>query len=455
MNEWIKEEFKNCEFGDKRLINRAEKILENRMSNSRGSIPECSQEKKEMKATYRFFENEYFNHRDILKGHKMKTEEKIKSEKIVLSLQDSMSIDFTRFTKTEGLGILEGKGNKGIMMHTTIAVTPEKKVLGIIEQKLWARKSKEERNETRDNSHIPIEEKESYRWIESLKETNKIQKKSLETLIVNIGDRETDIYEYFHEAEELNQKVLARTHYDRKIFESESRMIEYISGQKPAGEIKVEIKKTERRDKRTAVLEVRFAQVTLKPPKKYVGKKLSELRVTIIIAKEIVKENDKSFEPINWILTTNMEISNFEDACEKIRWYSIRWQIELFHKILKSGCKIEERRLGKAENLMKYLSLDSIVALRILNLAMSESEEDELFPCTEIFSYEEWQALHCFENKTKELRKEAPTIKEIRMSIAKLGGFLGRKCDGKPGITVMWRGLQKLAVIVEAWNYFG
>lgn len=454
MNNWIKEEFENCEFGDKRLIKRAEKILEQRMSNPRGTIPECSQSKKDMKATYRFFENEYFGHRDIQKGHKMETAEKIKTEKIVLALQDTMSIDYTSFKKTEGLGILEGKDNKGIMMHTTIAVTPERKALGIIEQKLWTRKSKEERNETRNDKYIPIEEKESYRWIESLQETNKIQKKISDTMLVNIGDREIDIYEYFQEAEELNQKVLARTHYDRKICESENRMIEYILEQKSTGEITVEVKKNETRSKRTAVLEVRFAKVTLKPPKKYAGKALREIAVTIIIAKEIIKEKDIKFEPINWILTTNMEISNFENACEKIGWYSIRWQIEVFHKILKSGCKIEERRLGTAETLMKYLSLDSIVALRILNLTMSESNDKE-FLCTEEFSYEEWQALDCFENKTKELREEPPTLKEIKMSIAKLGGFLGRKGDGKPGIIVMWRGLQKLAVIVEAWKCFG
>lgn len=449
--DWINEEFKNVDLGDRRLNDRIKIMAEQRMKNPGGTIPECSCGKKGMKAMYRFFDNPYFEHNDITKSHKESTVERIRKEKVVLAIQDTTSIDYSSLTKTEGLGVLEKTNSRGVILHTTLAVSEDKKALGLIEQKIWSRKTKEERGEKRHDRHIPIEEKESYKWIESLKKTNEIQKQNSHVKIVNVGDREVDIYEYFETAIELNQNVVARVHYNREIEESTSRMIPYVAQQEISGTIILDIPKDSRREARVAQIEVRYAQVTLKPPRKQDGSKLKEIVVNIIIAQE--KGNSK-VDQINWIILTNMSVNSFLEACEKIKWYSIRWQIEVFHKILKSGCKIEEKRFGKVENIMKYIVLDSIIAWRILNLTISDRGNDAI-SCSEIFSDEEWQAMYCYENKTREVPDKPPTLNQMRLSVAKLGGFLGRNGDGLPGIIVMWRGFKKLSDIVESWKAFG
>lgn len=450
------EEFENIDLGDGRLNKRVKIIYEKRTNNPLGTIPECSQDQKNMKATYRFFDNMNFEYSNLQKSHKKKTEERIKREKIVLAVQDTTSVDYTSLLETEGLGTLESKHAKGVFIHTTLAISENKQPLGIIEQKIWARETREEKGETRKNENIPIEEKETHVWIESLIRTNAVQKRNEEVKIINIGDRECDIYEYFQKAEEINQRVLIRARHNRKIEESEKRMIEYVESKKVEGSISLEIPKTKIREKRIAKLNVKYACVTIKPPKeKHNSKELKKLKVSIIIVEEELVDKEKiDYEPINWILITNMSVNNFAEACEKIKWYVCRWEIEVFHKTLKSGCNVEKRRFGNVENIIKYLALDSIVAWRILAITMAERvAEDKL--CTEIFDEDEWKALYCYENKTREIPKEIPKLKSIKMSIAKLGGFLGRKGDGEPGITVMWRGLIKLNNIVEAWHAFG
>lgn len=451
---WVEEEFEHTKLGDKRLDKRLKMIAEDRISNPEGSLANSKEGNKAVKAMYRFFDNPYFKEDDILKSHTLKTIDRIKKEKIVLALQDTTSIDYSNLNKTDGLGILESKYSKGVLVHSTLAVSISKEILGIINQNIWVRKTKQERLEERYNYDIDIKEKESYRWIDSLIKTNEVNNLIEETILVNVGDRESDIYEYFHEAQKLNQSVLVRAHYNRKIKDSNSKMIDYISEKDSTGILELEIPKTKNRKERIAKLSVKFAEVELIPPKnKYNKNELNNIKVNVIIAKEI--EEVEADTAINWILLTNIKINNFQEACEKLNWYSIRWQIETFHKILKSGCKVEKRRFGNVENIKKYLALDSIIAWKIFSLTMLNREESkESEKCNEIFEEEEWKVLHCYINKTKELPSEIPSLKEVKMYIAKLGGFLGRKGDGGPGITIMWRGLTKLATLVEAWKLF-
>jgi len=156
---------------------------------------------------------------------------------------------------------------------------------------------------------------------------------------------------------------------------------------------------------------------------------------------------------VEWLLLSTLAVNNFDDAIERIEWYSCRWVIEIYHKVLKSGCKIEERQFEEADRLERYLAIDSVVAWRILGLTF-QSRETPQMSCEAFLEPEEWQALYCFTKKTTQAPKQAPTLREAALWIAKLGGFLGRKHDGHPGVTVMWRGFQRLADIVATWQVF-
>ena len=269
-------------------------------------------------------------------------------------------------------------------------------------------------------------------------------------MLVNVGDRESDIYDYFHTAQKYDQKVLVRAHYNREIEDSEERMIDYIMSQPVSGIVELKVEKSKERESRIAKISLRYGSVLLNVPRrKHNLESFEKVRVNVIIAREEAELES----PINWILITNLEVASYDSACEKLNWYSIRWQIEVFHKLLKSGCKIEKRQFGSVEKIKKYLSVDSIVAWKLLYLTMCGRGVEDL-PCTNLFSDLEYTAIYCFVNKSKELPSEIPSLKDMKNMIASLGGFLGRKSDGEPGIKVMWRGLSKVSIIVEAWKMF-
>lgn len=150
------------------------------------------------------------------------------------------------------------------------------------------------------------------------------------------------------------------------------------------------------------------------------------------------------------MLLTTIPVTSFDDALEKVQWYTCRWQIEIFFKILKSGCRIEDRQLQSGERIQRCLALDAIIAWRVLFLTMVPRNIPNM-PCDVLLEIEEWQSLYCFINKTKNPPSKPPTLSEAVRMIAKLGGFLGRKHDGYPGPMVIWRGLQRLSDIAAIW----
>lgn len=156
---------------------------------------------------------------------------------------------------------------------------------------------------------------------------------------------------------------------------------------------------------------------------------------------------------ISWLLLTTVRVDSFETACERVQWYTCRWLIEVYHKVLKSGCRVEERQFAFADRIERYLALDSVIAWRVLFLTMIGRELPNL-PCTAILEAHEWQALYCFIHKTPIPPLEPPSLQLAVGWIAQLGGFLGRKRDGAPGPIVVWRGLQRLSDLAIAWQLF-
>ncbi len=154
---------------------------------------------------------------------------------------------------------------------------------------------------------------------------------------------------------------------------------------------------------------------------------------------------------MNWILLTNININNFEEAVEKIQWYCLRWRIEVFHKILKSGLKVEECRLQTADRLIRFLTIMSIIAWRIFFITLVARTNPNL-SYTVILTDDEWKVLYTKMLKTKDYPEIPPPIREIVRWIAKLGGFLARKNDLEPGPIALWKGWKRLFDLAEGWR---
>ena len=201
---------------------------------------------------------------------------------------------------------------------------------------------------------------------------------------------------------------------------------------------------------REAILSIRYDCVSLKPPKHRSKEKgLQPITLWAIWAHE--QNPPKGAEPISWMLLTTIPIASFEEALEKVQWYTCRWHIELFFKILKSGCRIEARQLETADRLKRCLAVDAVVAWRVLYLTMLSRNIPQM-PCDVLLEAEEWQALYCFIHRTKTPPLKPPTLMEATRMIARLGGFLGRKSDKHPGPSTIWRGLQRLQDIARTWT---
>lgn len=202
---------------------------------------------------------------------------------------------------------------------------------------------------------------------------------------------------------------------------------------------------------RPAELKVRYAPVKLKPPSYRRYEWLPIIEVTGMLVPE--EGAPKGQKPLEWLLLTTVKAQNFAQVCERIEWYRMRWTIEIYHQVLKSGCRIESRQFETASRLERYLAIDSVVAWRILGLTFQSRETPDL-NCEVFLELAEWQALFCYIHQTQRPPKKPPSLKEATQWMAKLGGFLGCNRAGHPGVTVMWRGLQRLSDLVTFWLIF-
>lgn len=470
-DEWANTEFEQADFGDQRLTNRLIKLADNL-----ASLPECSINQAcgnwgETKAAYRFFQNESISESEILKAHIAKTVERSKGYKKILDIQDTCYMTYTSHKKTSGLGMINKEGGvfkklstEGLIMHTSFAVTTEGLPLGILDQKIYARPElPEELKALKKKSHgngVSIEEKESMRWIESLIKSNDAMD-STGTEVITVCDREADMYDFFAAAYHNKSLVLVRAAQNRKInqLHSHSRhknetLWNFIKSLSSQGQIQVEVPKKNNQISRVATLDLHFGSFIMNPPRNNIRNRAEELPdVNLQVIYVIEKHPPKGAEALEWVLLTNLLIKNFNQAIEKVRWYCLRWRIETFHKILKSGLRVEDCRLGTAKRLMRYLTVMSVIAWRIFLITLIGRTSPNA-SCTILLTETEWKVLFAKIHKTLAYPKTPPSIKETTRWIAQLGGFLGRKGDGDPGPITIWRGLKRLNDLVEGAQIF-
>jgi hypothetical protein len=454
--DWVEEEFAGARIYDERLRRRLYTLARDLFGQPGVLIPQaCSGSVAKTKAAYRFFDNKRVGMEPLLRGHVEATAQRVSQHEVVLAVQDTTTLNYTAHPATNGLGPINTKKDHGVglILHDTMAFSTEGTPLGLIDVQCWAR-DPEEAGKKSKRKELPIEQKESMKWLRSYRAAAEVQELCSRTLLISVGDREADIHELFHEAQKTpsGPKLLIRAERSRlrKVGEEEAEAHEFLWEKLPsepvAGHQEVFIPRKGSRASRTARLEVRYAPVTLKPPK---GKDLAWVPVWAVYAREI----DSSAEvksPLEWMLLTTVEVRDFEEALERLRWYTLRWGIEVYHRVLKSGCRIEDRQLGDAARIESCLAIDLVVAWRIFWLTKQGRETPDV-PCDVFLEEEEWKAL-CATVREAAPPAEPPTLRDAVRMIASLGGFLGRNRDGEPGTTTLWRGIGRLDDIVIGYR---
>ena len=445
-------------FGDKRLDDRFDKCLNQLASNPSASISAACRDPYQAKAIYRLIGNDDVTVEAITKRARNVTLKNIHEYKppVVLCVQDTTELNYSNLKQTDGLGSISGrKTAMGMELHSALAVGECGEVFGLLAQKIWVRPPEDFGQSTPEKcKKLPIEDKESYKWLETMDRVGSDFPEG--TMAVHVCDREGDIYELFCKAARDGVFFLCRKRIDRKIEEEHGikKLTNLIGSLTEAGRITIHVPRDSHTN-RTA----RDAEVAIKYGKCRITKpvplnKFGELPESIEIYFVAVEEIDppQGQEKLFWNLVTNVPTESFEDALTRIQWYTQRWKIEIFHRTLKDGCKVEELQSKSAEKLMKLVVIYSTVALEIMHLTyIARAHPDEA--CEICLTEDEWKILYRVANKTKALPENPPTIQEAVIMIAKLGGFLARKSDGFPGVTVIWRGLTSFYTILEAVPY--
>lgn len=441
--DWVRKEYQYAELPNKAKKDRLILLTRDFFANPASPIPVCCEGQAKQKGAYRFFSDNKVKPEDILNSHIKQTIERTKEHKVVLSVNDTTSFNLSNHKSTEGLGCLSSaQGELGYLLHDTVIFTTDGVPLGVLEAQSWSR-DVEEHGKSEQRRNKPIEEKESFKWLKSLRATAKAQEEAPEVKYVSVGDREADVYELFELAEELECSFVVRSAQNRRTTEG-AKTWDLVEGEKASGEIKVRVCRKGKKE-REAELEIRFREVTLCVPRDIKNKK-EKRSITLYAVSAKEASPPKGEEALHWRLFTNIDIENFEEACEKVEWYSIRFGIETFHRVLKSGRKSEDRRLARLERLERCLAIDMIAAWRLMYLTMlgrktPEAKSDLYFNENELEVLKRIKYGNSYEPDQSFLLKEAVGI------IAILGGFvLGR--NRVPGVEVMWRGIRRLQDLV-------
>lgn len=446
---WATEELAAVDLGDVRRNRRLVRIVEDLSARPGASVPSASRDAAAMQGMYDFWANPRVAAADILAGHQQSVVKRLCDRSTILAIQDTSELDYSDHRKgTRGIGPLSDPAARGLKLHSVLAVSDDGIPLGIMHQQIWSRDlGRGVKQQRRQRS---IEEKESGRWLESLEASQQLVPSGVQ--VITIADREADIYEFFAHPRRANSELLIRAAQNRNTkrtqFDLEVQpLFEAIASSAIAGEVEIELQRTPRRKARSAWLTVRYAHVWLQPPAHL--SHLAPIEMWAVLAEE--EQPPEKESRVRWLLLSTIAIEDFESAKKGLERYSRRWLIERYFFALQSGCRVEQLQLETGERLERAVATYSIVAWRLLWL-MYEARVNPERSVEGMLAPAEWQGLYALVHRTKQIPESAPTLGECIGWIAKLGGFLGRKGDGEPGIVTLWRGWMLVTAAAAVWE---
>ncbi len=441
--DWAEAELEGIDLGDNRLNVRAARLLRQFYNKPGSPISVACENDAGLQAAYRFIHHENITMDKVLAPHIESAKERVSQEDVVLCVQDTTSLNYTHLKASEGFGPIgeTQTETQGLILHDTIMFNEEGVPLGFLDVQCWSRD--EERRDKSDIKSVPINEKESYKWLKSYEKACEAQRLYPDTRFLSVGDRESDVFELFHYAREKeeNAGLLVRAEKSRQRRTVGGDKVWEKMRKEPVSNI-VDIKVPARQGQpaRKVRTEHRYSKVVIKPPRH-----LSDLPPITVWAVYICEEDCRPGEGLEWMLLTTEPTETPEEALHRSEQYGGRWGIEVFHRTLKSGCGMEDRQFQTAERIKTCLSLDMIVAWRVYYLTQLGREIPDV-AATVFFTEDEWRALVTFiEKKPVSEDAEVPSLGEAMEMVASLGGH--RKRNGKPGTETMWRGIQRLSDI--------
>jgi hypothetical protein len=525
----VETELGTLELGDPRLDARVKMVLEACAGQPEASLPKACESRAATKGAHRLLDNSKVTAAKILGAHREAVLERMQEQAVVLAVQDTTTLNLSTHPHTTGIGPVGNNKDKtvGLFFHGTLALCENGQALGLLNTHIFARDPK--RFGTRpagERNRLPVDQKESFRWIESLLACWQAALKTPGSCIINVADREADSYDLFWVHARMRSgdygvyanevaleaagrvELLVRCQHNRRLLKEAERQaaallkaartkgkpgkeavaaakIAALKAAQDAAQIKAAAKaavaeadaaqeqlfghlaavpaqgayeilvpRKPGKKARTATLSLRFKQICVPPPPdqiKYHGH-TEPLVLWVVEARE--ESPPQGEEAICWRLLSTMAVHDVASARLAVERYTKRWQIEIFHKILKSGCRAEDRQMESRERFERCLALDVIVAWRVLAMSKAGRSADGGGPVSQWLEEHEWKALWCYTFKTKEPPATPPLTRDAVAWAAALGGFLGRKGDGFPGPMTLWRGLQRLNDIASAYLLF-
>jgi len=445
---WAVIEFADAELGDVRRTQRLVELASVLAQHPTAALPEACGDDAMLKAAYRFFDNDAIEPQDVLLSHIEATYGRLAQVPRVLAVQDTPEGNWTAHPATKGLGPLGHAACQGLLIHSTLAVTPERVPLGLVAQQVWARDPDDVGKRAR-RKRLPISQKESQKWLASLDAVCSAREACPQTCFVSIGDREADVYDLLVAPRPAGVELLIRASWDRCVSAPQRYVWATVEAQPVVEQLRLQVPRRGAQPAREAILALRFCRLTLCPPRHRKAESLPAVTLWAVQVREV--EPPAEGPPIAWLLLTTVAVDSIEDAHERAQWYACRWGIEVWHRILKSGCRLEARQLATNERLERCLTLYSIIAWRVFYALMLARAVPEM-PCDVLLAIEEWQALYCAIHHCPTPPDQPPSLGEAVRWIAQLGGFVGRRRRDQPGAETLWRGFQHLTDLTRMYR---
>jgi hypothetical protein len=472
---WVEDEMQDVALGDKRLNDRLRDVLSQLAARPTASIPAACGGSAELAAAYRLFDNDKVDFDNILGPHIEATRRRIATQPVVLLVPDTTEVDLTRpRQQVTGAGPLDGGPRRGVHLHLMHAFTPDGTPLGTVQASPWVRDEETPSNASRSRAQraaTPIEDKESHRWLVSLRQARAEARRHPGVHVICVADSEADIYEVIAEGMEEPRTAdwIVRACQDRALVgdgESTSSAAAHLRAavlatpvlytktiQVRGRDAKVACEDRARRQprrSRTATVEVRATRVTLRAPWR-ADRELPDVTVNVVQVREVDPPADD--EPVEWLLLTSLPIDTIDQVRLVVQYYCARWMVEVFFRTLKSGCRVEARRFEHLDRLLPCLSVYLIVTWRTLYVCRLGRGFPEI-NCEAVFEPSEWQSVYQVV-KRQPPPKEPPSLQEMVRLVAQLGGYVNKKRKDEPGPQTVWLGLQRLHDIALCWEVFG
>ena len=470
---WVLDEMKSTDLSDKRLNHRLWEVLSQLAEHPTASIPAACGGHAEMTAAYRLFDNEKAAFEHILAPHTEATRERLTQHAVVLLVQDTSEVDVTRPNQpVVGAGPLDGETRRGALLHLLHTFTPDGTPLGTLHAVAWVREEEVicASMSRAERAALPIEEKESFRWVETLRRASEEARHCPSTQLICIADSEADIYELLVEgtAEPCRADWIVRACQNRalqwkngvqsgekyvreQLLAQPVRFTQTIQVRGRKAKVACETRgRRQPRQSRETEVEVRAGRVTLRPPWRS-DRRLPEVSLNVVLVREVDPPEDD--EPVEWLLLTSLAVNEAEAVRLVIQYYCARWMIEVFFRVLKSGCRVEERRFEHIDRILSCLAVYLIVAWRTLYVCRLGRGCPEV-NCEAVFEPAEWKPVWKVVHRSEPPRVPPPLGEMIRL-VAQLGGYVNRKRRDPPGPQSVWIGLQRVHDFALCWRLFG